>query len=115
MSIQEYWLKIKFYVEAGVGEWGTAVIVLLIALTSFGLGRLSVLAVKAPISVVQVAGAAESIAPGGQFVASKTGETYFYPWCSGAQNLAAEKQVWFKSEEDAQKAGYRPAKNCKGL
>jgi hypothetical protein len=114
-SFAKIYYGAKVYAEVGVREWGIAALVVLIAVTCFGLGRLSVLVERTPITVTQVASVAKSIAPGGMFVASKTGEVYYYPWCGGAQNIATDQQVWFKSEEAAQKAGYRPAKNCKGL
>lgn len=52
---------------------------------------------------------------GGEVVASKTGEVYYFPWCSGGDAVPAQYQRWFKDETAAQKAGYRPAKNCRGL
>ena len=51
-------------------------------------------------SVQAVAGAK------GVFVASKNGTKYHWPWCSYAKNIKPENQVWFKSEAEAQKAGY---------
>lgn len=57
----------------------------------------------------------EMSAPGGQIVASKTGAKYHFPWCAGASQIADENKIWFDSVEDAQKAGYAPASNCKGL
>lgn len=56
-----------------------------------------------------------SIAPGGQFVASKSGAKYHFPWCSGAQRISEANKIWFTSVEEARKAGYTPASNCKGL
>ena len=52
---------------------------------------------------------------GGQVVASKTGIRYHFPWCSGAQRISEANKMWFHSVEDARKAGYIPASNCKGL
>ena len=42
----------------------------------------------------------------GVFVASKNGTKYHWPWCSYAKNIKPENQVWFKTETEAQKAGY---------
>lgn len=50
-----------------------------------------------------------------KFVASKNGEVYHYPWCSGAQQIKEENKIYFNSKEEAEKAGYRPARNCPGL
>ena len=52
---------------------------------------------------------------GGQFVASRTGTVYYYPWCGGAQQIPVGAQLWFNSENAAQNAGYALAKNCRGL
>lgn len=59
--------------------------------------------------------AAEPIAQGGQYVASKSGEAYYLPWCGGATRIKDKNKVWFASKEEAEAKGYRPAKNCKGI
>lgn len=51
----------------------------------------------------------------GAYVASKTGSKYHLPWCPGAQSMREENKVWFATKEDAERAGYKPASNCKGL
>lgn len=116
--ISELWLEIKRFVDVALGEWGMLAILCLVGLGAFGLGRLSVLeATRTPVAL-QGASAAEAFRGmhlGGEFVASRTGGTYYYPWCGGAQNIKAENQIWFTSEAAARKAGYAPAKNCKGL
>lgn len=48
-------------------------------------------------------------------VASKNGTKYHYPWCSGAKQISDKNKITFKSIEEARKAGYTPASNCKGL
>jgi len=117
-SIRESWLKIKYFAERGVGEWGIAVLIILVGMASFGLGRLSALEEARP--AVFVSQAPQSSQPramplGGQFVASRTGTVYYYPWCAGAEKIAPASQVWFATEKAAQAAGFRAAKNCKGL
>lgn len=57
----------------------------------------------------------ETVAPGGQFVASRAGGKYHFPWCPGAQRISEANKIWFSSVEEARKAGYTPASNCKGL
>jgi hypothetical protein len=52
---------------------------------------------------------------GGQYVASRTGTVYYYPWCSGGGTIPSDKAIWFATAAAAQAAGYVPAKNCKGL
>lgn len=51
----------------------------------------------------------------GLLVASKSGTKYHFPWCAGASQIAEKNKIWFDSYEEAQKAGYKPASNCKGL
>jgi len=49
------------------------------------------------------------------FVASKKGKVYHFPWCPGAKAIKEDNKIYFSSREEAEKAGYRPAKNCPGL
>lgn len=118
MNIPEMGRKIKTLAEDGAGDWGPVAIILLVGLVSFGLGRLSALEEAWPavalLAAPEAAGMRE-MAPGGLYVASRRGSTYHYPWCSGAQAIATANKVWFSSEEEARRAGYRAAKNCKGL
>lgn len=117
-NIQEYWQKIKVSLDREIGEWGLICIIFLAALGSFGLGRLSALVeARPPVSLTQAPEKANpgSVVMGGLFVAARTGSVYYYPWCSGAGNIALQNQRWFADEKSAQAAGYRAAKNCKGL
>lgn len=43
----------------------------------------------------------------GRFVASRSGSVYHWPWCSWAQKIKPENQIWFATEAEAQKAGYK--------
>ena len=117
-NIQDILLKIKGLGADLVHEWGLVLIVFLVALASFGLGRLSALEdVRPPISITQAPTAAnqQAIASGGLLVAARSGSAYYYPWCTGASKILPQNQRWFQSEDVARKAGYAPAKNCKGL
>ena len=110
--------EIKNRVGDGVGEWGTIIVVLLLAVASFGLGRLSALEEARPLVSVRMAASAAGarpIAAGGLVVASKSGTAYHFPWCAGASSIKESNKIWFKDEAAARKAGYAPAKNCKGL
>jgi hypothetical protein len=49
------------------------------------------------------------------YVASKTGSAYYLPSCAAANRIAEKNKVWFATKEEAEKAGYKPAQNCKGL
>ena len=119
----------------------TSGLIILVGLSSFGLGRLSILedrrepirivgaidfadskeetgsvasAIKtSPPASINSASVAGSVA--GSVVASKSGTKYYVPWCGSASNISEKNKVWFATVEDARKAGYTPASNCKGL
>lgn len=130
-TIQKFWEKIKPLLS---GDVMIVIVIILVGISSFGLGRLSVIEQKKePVRIEfnQSASAAVGIetandtipagqagallGDGGKFVASKNSTVYHFPWCSGAKRIAEKNKIWFDSKEDAEKAGYRPAKNCKGL
>lgn len=106
-------------------------IVVLLAVISFLLGRLSVESQEAAPVVLYVPeqlsrSATESRATddyissgdgeaNGRYVASKNGQVYHLPWCAGAQRIKEENKVWYDTKEAAEVAGLRPAVNCKGL
>lgn len=131
--------KVKSYIGHNQGDIIIAVSFILVALIAFGLGRLSViLGQKEPIRVEynniekqpnlgvlepsEGQKTAQDSSLGGNlgqnqglFVGSKNSDKYHYPWCSGAQRIKEENQIWFSSKEEAEKLGYSPAGNCEGL
>ncbi len=50
-----------------------------------------------------------------QYVASKSGTKYHLPWCAGAKQIKEENKIFFNSKDEAERAGYTPAGNCKGI
>jgi hypothetical protein len=54
-------------------------------------------------------------ATGGEVIGSKTGNKYYFPWCSTVKRIKPENQVIFASIDLAKSAGYTPGGNCKGL
>ena len=143
MNILEIREKIKELTERlNTREIYTILLIIVVGFGSFGLGRLSKLQeLREPIRIEQgvgtqtasalsssppfqggergvvVSAAKSPAAPvvGGQIVASKTGSKYFFPWCGSAARISEANKVWFNSVEEARKAGYAPAANCKGL
>lgn len=116
--IQEMWLKVKWSAEAALAQWGLILVVFLVALASFGLGRLSASEAAKPAVSVATAAVEEgnvAMSVGGLVVASRNGSVYHFPWCGGASQINEENKVWFSSEEAAAAAGYTPSKSCKGL
>ena len=112
-------------------------LVLLVSLASFGLGRLTIYEerrvpveikfsqaqsniLQAPSETAFETGEVRGVSTagtevGGEVVASKTGKKYHYPWCAGAKQISDKNKITFASAEEARKAGYTPAANCKGL
>ncbi|MCF7815678.1 MAG: hypothetical protein K9M10_01390 [Candidatus Pacebacteria bacterium] len=135
MSIQEIWLKFKGLLNNA--DFVLSVLIIVVALISFILGRFSV-----SENVISTQNAArvlpqtdmletvESIPRSsatnsqktdtsnlseGGYVASKSGTKYHLPWCGSAKQIKEENKVWFATKEEAEKAGYTPASNCKGI
>lgn len=109
-----------------------ALILILVAFGSFGLGRLSKIeGVKAPVRFenitetlsdttsqkIPTGGQTASIinSAGDQLVGSKNGTKYYYPWCTGVQKIAQANIIYFTSKAEAEARGYTPSATCKGL
>lgn len=120
------------------GDVFIALVVVLVGLASFGLGRLSMKPPKEPVRIYQqgqAAAVAESLTgtavgevpdsisvgatatrtEGGKYVASKNGSAYYLERCSGAKRIKDENKIWFSSGAAAESAGYHKAANCPGL
>jgi hypothetical protein len=137
MNIPEVIEEFKGQLRGIPDAYVTIAILVLVALTSFGLGRLSVLNAapesvritvpqvtesdKRPAQVANTvrssksAAAASVGAESGEVVASKNGTKYHLPWCSGAKRISAVNKITFRSRQEAEKAGYSAAANCPGL
>lgn len=120
--------QIKLWVKDNQGDIVLVISIILIALISFGLGRLTAPnIIKEPVTIEehnfssqsatisnQLTGTTTEITSQtssnekGIIVASKYGKKYHWPWCTWAKKIKPENQVWFKSEEEAKKAGYQP-------
>ena len=124
---------VKFCKDNGKELYLVAIIIL-VAIISFGMGRLSkIREEKTPITIENVATSTEIIANTSSqpstllqrgrltadankiFVASRNGKKYYYAWCDSAKTIKEQNRVWFTLKEEAEKAGYEPAVNCKGL
>ena len=108
-----------------------AAIIILVATISFGLGRLSkIREEKTPITIenVAVATSTEIIANTTNsqratltvdankiFVASRNGKNITTPGATVRKKIKESNKVWFSTKEEAEKSGYQPAENCKGL
>lgn len=135
MSIQELHVKFKgIYTNP---EILLATLIVIVSLVSFVLGRMSVsetvsfveqnaketlqfpvveqgtesTVVKPSVTTNTAAVAQEKSG----YVASKNGTKYHLPWCGSASQIKEENKIWFATKEEAEKAGYSPASNCKGI
>jgi hypothetical protein len=125
---------VKSYLHNILAEDRLFIVVLFItvSLTAFGLGRLAERAVhqtdeaivkSSPTNVIftnttaenKEAASSEAASEEEQYVASKSGTKYHYPWCPGAKQMKEENKIYFDSRPAAEAAGYTPAANCKGL
>jgi hypothetical protein len=107
------------------GDVYLILVITLVGIASFGLGRLSV--AKEAREHIRIEGApqAATIELGsvketpatqtGSYVASRNGTKYHFPWCASASRILEENKVWFTTKEEAERAGYTPAANCEGL
>ncbi len=91
--------------------------IILVALISFGAGRLTAPQTnKEPIVIQSPAASIEqSLTVGketakqgeqGKFVGSVNSNKYHWPNCPWAKKIAPQNQIWFSSEEEARAAGY---------
>ena len=138
VSIKEILKKCKsFFSLVDNKDIFLVLIIILSSLASFGLGRLSkieesrspIIIENTPvengtsspgskINLLQEASVIKAGLPaqaGGGYVASKNGTKYYLPWCGGAQKISEKNKITFASKEEAEKAGYQPAANCKGI
>ena len=110
----------------GGGELYLAAIIILVAVISFGLGRLSkIREEKTPITIenaeigeskpLSTSNVDSGIKADKIFVASRNGKKYYYAWCESANVIKEQNRIWFSTQAEAEKAGYQPATNCKGL
>lgn len=60
-------------------------------------------------------GAKKSVALANIYVASKKGRYYHLPDCPGAKAIKEGNKIGFNTTDEAERAGYKPAQNCKGL
>lgn len=125
-DIEKPWLQ-KFFLS---------LVIILVALLSFGLGMLvgggegegirlefdaSISNSQFPISngvqpaqaLQGVKSASSAVINAGEVVASSKGTKYHYPHCSGAKRISEANRVVFPTAEAAEASGYTLAANCR--
>jgi len=110
--------QIKKFVNKREPEIILTIGIVLTALISFGIGRLSAplsnngpIVIKTPLTAsiqqsLSTINQKEQKTIEGKFIGSVNGGKYHWPNCSHAKRISPENQIWFSSEEEAQKAGY---------
>ncbi|NUQ57380.1 MAG: hypothetical protein HUT38_02765 [Candidatus Paceibacter sp.] len=118
--------RAKEWLKVNERDLFLAAVIVLVAAISFGLGRLSkIREEKTPIIIESASSTPDfdetrrspvsTQAQDKIFVASKNGKKYYYAWCESAQKIKESNRVWFATKEEAEKSGYEPAANCRGL
>ena len=96
-----------------------SLLLLLIGVGSFGLGRLSVPVTSpeqtAMVTLTEPAPTVRNETQDTQVVVSVNGTKYHYLWCPGAGQMNSENKRFFASPAEAKAAGYEPAANCPEL
>ena len=103
-----------------------ALVIILVASLSFGIGRLSVVGKSEPIkieydpSLTSAAITSLPVSPTSKLqnlqtsvVGSKNGTKYHFEHCAGAKQIKEENKVVFSSPSVAEASGYTLAANCK--
>ncbi len=65
--------------------------------------------------ILTTPGATSTVSMTGKYVASRGGTTYHLLTCSGAKRISEKNKIYFQNKEEAERFGYKPAKNCKGI
>jgi len=121
---------IKDFLKRNGSDIFIVLTVILVALISFGIGRLTMpksepILIKnleqASVEDIDVENQGKVYPPAteqsdvGRVVGSKNSDKYHLPECPGAKQINEQNKIWFDSIEAAEKAGYKPAGNCPGL
>jgi hypothetical protein len=122
---------------ARVGKIFIPTLVILVGIGGFGLGKLTkIQETRLPIKIItpvvgtmsppKIGGDAEgrgdmtnsvtsTTTPRRVYVAARGGTVYYLPSCAGANRISEKNKIWFETKAEAERLGYRPAQNCKGL
>ena len=123
--VAESFKKVKGWCKNNSSDLFIAGIIFFTGMSSFGLGRISVLWESPPPLFVKQENSEHELVDNVQaqkgaqadkrVVASKNGSVYHYSWCAGAVRIKEENKIWFPTKEDAKRAGLKSATNCPGL
>ncbi|MFZ2205318.1 MAG: hypothetical protein WAV23_01890 [Minisyncoccia bacterium] len=123
--------KIKYFIESDNGkDILTVIIVVLVGLGSFGIGRLSKDSTSSGVQIsyenqeASVIRSTESTTPktpnsnivqktSQNYFASKRGQKYYSIGCSAGKTIKEENRIYFSSSTEAEQSGYELSSSCK--
>lgn len=91
------------------------ILIILVGLASFGLGRMSVKGNQSAEEVefvVPTLSKIDTSFSGLNYIASINGTKYYPRGCKAVNRIKVENRVYFKSGSDAQKSGYGYSSSC---
>ncbi len=132
MSIDDFLDKIKGKSGIDSSTFVCLCIIVLVGVSSFGLGRLSIISSEDRGGVIiksdqilnlqkeeiknikELGNTNNNISTKERmYVASKNGKLYYSIGCSGAKRISPANELWFASSLEAEKAGYTLSSSCK--
>lgn len=84
----------------------------------YGASALSALATSTTQTISATSSEKTSATPAltsGKYVAARGGTAYYLPTCAASKRITEKNKIWFETRAEAEKFGYKPAKNCPGL
>lgn len=123
-DIRAVWGNFRASIDTPRGQAvSDAVSLISVAIIAFVLGQMSVESGARHEVVHDTAARMERMVPQmgkvlspqqtGSIVASRNGKRWHYTWCPGAETISDKNKRYFKTEAEAEKAGYTKASNCK--
>lgn len=102
----------------------TVIIIILVGLSSFGLGRLSKSNTSSGIKIEYgeelnnqganvISTVSEAKTASGSYFASNRGSKYYPISCSAGKDIKMENRIYFNTKEEAEGAGYALSSSCK--
>jgi hypothetical protein len=134
MSIKDFLQKIKLFFldiqdkiyskEKGLkikSDLYIVILIMLMSIASFGLGRLSayeskigpIITTDNDINTATATITQTNTTSKGIVFSSKSGTKYYYPTCSLGNRISVGNRVWFQTIADAESAGLTLANGCK--
>lgn len=127
--LQDFWKNSKPFLEDE--QYFTFSLIVLVSLSAFGLGRLSVLQVQdtqASLYMIHATGTKKALDISAEveevkslqqvpkiqaFVGSKSGTVYYPAGCSGINRIKVENRVYFETIEEAVAVGRTRSSQCR--